>query len=96
MLNSRQRRVFFALSLAILAVTATVAMADPIQMHPQGEALPFDHQGPFVTTGNGGVLAMGVGGTGAGTGAGAGGAGVGAAADGTGFATGAAGGVACA
>ena len=44
----------------LLASAAAVAIAaEPIQMHPQGEALPFDHQGPFVTTGDGGVLAAG-------------------------------------
>ena len=33
--------------------------AEPIEMHPKGEALPFKHQGPFVTTAEGGVLAVG-------------------------------------
>jgi hypothetical protein len=28
-------------------------------LYPRGEVLPFDHQGPFVTTGDGGVLAVG-------------------------------------
>lgn len=27
-----------------------------LQIHPAGERLPFSHQGPFVTTGDGGVL----------------------------------------
>lgn len=57
--HSPQRRVPSVLSLAFLAVMTTAATADPIQMHPKGEALPFDHQGPFVTTSEGGVLAVG-------------------------------------
>ena len=57
--HSPQRRVPFVLGLAFLTVTTTAATANPIQMHPKGEALPFDHQGPFVTTSDGGVLAVG-------------------------------------
>jgi lysophospholipase L1-like esterase len=51
--------VLYATSLALLAVTTTVASADTIRMHSKGKALPFDHQGPFVTTSDGGVLAVG-------------------------------------
>lgn len=57
--HSPRRCLPFVLSLAFLAVTSTTATADPIQMHPKGEALPFEHQGPFVTTSDGGVLAVG-------------------------------------
>lgn len=32
---------------------------DGIQLHAKGEPLPFEHQGPFVTTSDGGVLAVG-------------------------------------
>ncbi len=47
------------LALLLLAAAAIATAADPIQMHPKGEALPFDHQGPFVTTSDGGVLGVG-------------------------------------
>ncbi|MHB8897156.1 MAG: exo-alpha-sialidase [Thermoguttaceae bacterium] len=43
----------------LLTVAASATAADSIQMHPGAEALPFDHQGPFVATGDGGVLAVG-------------------------------------
>ncbi len=56
---SLQCRVLYATSLAFLAVTTTVATADTIRMHSKGEALPFDHQGPFVTTSDGGLLGVG-------------------------------------
>ncbi len=56
---SSRCRVLHATSLAFLAVTTTVATADTIRMHSKSEALPFDHQGPFVTTSDGGVLAVG-------------------------------------
>ena len=59
MLRSSQCRVLYAMSLAFLPVTTTVATADTIRMHSKGEALPFEHQGPFVTTSDGGVLAVG-------------------------------------
>jgi len=47
------------LSLLFFTLSTSAAAADPIRMHRGGEALPFDHQGPFVTTGDGGVLAVG-------------------------------------
>jgi len=37
---------------------ATVFAAEPPQLHPKGSALPFSHQGPFVTTATGGVLCI--------------------------------------
>ncbi len=39
------------------AVAACVA-AGPLTLHPKGEPLPSAHQGPFVTTGDGGVLCI--------------------------------------
>ena len=53
-------RISLILSLAaLLALSVATAAEDFIEMHPQGERLPFDHQGPFVTTSDGGVLAVG-------------------------------------
>ena len=46
------------LSIASL-VLATAFAADSLpQRHPKGYALPFTHQGPFVTTADGGVLCI--------------------------------------
>ena len=47
----------------ILRATALLVMAnagaDPhIEMHPHAEALPFGHMGPFVTRGDGAILAV--------------------------------------
>ncbi len=44
---------------AFLILSVATAAEDFIEMHPQGQRLPFDHQGPFVTTSDGGVLAVG-------------------------------------
>ncbi len=46
-----------ALSMAPLVTLAYHAAAAPT-LHPAGETLPFQHQGPFVTTGDGGVLCV--------------------------------------
>jgi len=62
---TRSVRSTFCCGLAIVAVlliasaAAAFGAAEPIEMHPKGQPLPFDHQGPFVTTGGGGVLAAG-------------------------------------
>ena len=47
-----------ALPLAWLATTPTNAPAAAPTLHPQAAPLPFGHQGPFVTTGDGGVLCV--------------------------------------
>lgn len=46
-----------ALVLSLIAVAAAFAAEDP-QLHPRGSRLPFDHQGPFVSTADGGVLCI--------------------------------------
>lgn len=44
--------------LLFLLCVATSIAADSPQLHPKGSALPSTHQGPFVTTGDGGVLCI--------------------------------------
>ena len=41
-----------------MAMIAAPVPAGPLGIHPKGEPLPFAHQGPFVTTGDGGVLSI--------------------------------------
>lgn len=45
------------LPLLLLSSTAAIA-ADAPTLHPKASALPFTHQGPFVTTADGGVLCI--------------------------------------
>ncbi len=47
-----------ALSLANLAALMAVATNPPLTLHPLAKPLPFGHQGPFVTTADGGVLCI--------------------------------------
>lgn len=42
----------------LLLASIETAVAGPLMLHPKAEKLPFDHQGPFVTTGDGGVLCI--------------------------------------
>ncbi|NLF15996.1 MAG: hypothetical protein GX595_01910 [Lentisphaerae bacterium] len=49
---------FAALPLLTMQVAATAPPAEPV-LHPRASRLPFAHQGPFVTTGDGGVLCIG-------------------------------------
>ncbi len=42
----------------LLGITATAFAADSPTLHPKATALPFTHQGPFVTTADGGVLCI--------------------------------------
>ena len=42
----------------LLLLTATAFAAEVPTLHPKGAALPFTHQGPFVTTADGGVLCI--------------------------------------
>ncbi|MBN8420988.1 MAG: exo-alpha-sialidase [Verrucomicrobia bacterium] len=42
----------------LLGITATAFAADSPTLHPKAAALPFTHQGPFITTTDGGVLCM--------------------------------------
>lgn len=42
----------------ILLALACVALADAPTLHPKAQPLPFTHQGPFVTTADGGVLCI--------------------------------------
>lgn len=44
--------------LLLLTATITAFAADAPTLHPKGAALPFAHQGPFVTTADGGVLCI--------------------------------------
>jgi len=53
--------IAFLMSRLLLAITFTLASAfaaDTPQLHPKGAVLPFAHQGPFVTTADGGVLCI--------------------------------------
>ena len=40
------------------ALAVSVIGADIPTLHPKASALPFTHQGPFVTTSDGGVLCI--------------------------------------
>lgn len=42
----------------LLGITATAFAADSPTLHPKAAKLPFTHQGPFVTTPDGGVLCI--------------------------------------
>ncbi len=42
----------------LLGITATAFAADSPTLHPKAAKLPFTHQGPFVTTPEGGVLCI--------------------------------------
>lgn len=42
----------------LLGIAATAIAADSPTLHPKAAALPFTHQGPFVTTADGGVLCI--------------------------------------
>ena len=42
----------------LLGITATTFAADSPTLHPKAAALPFTHQGPFVTAADGGVLCI--------------------------------------
>jgi sialidase-1 len=44
--------------LFLLLFTATAFAAESPTLHPKAAALPFTHQGPFVSTANGGVLCI--------------------------------------
>ncbi|MEA1952154.1 MAG: exo-alpha-sialidase, partial [Planctomycetota bacterium] len=55
---SRHFKLTLILTLALCMLSAA-AFAGPIEMHPKGEKLPTTHQGPFVTTGDGSILAVG-------------------------------------
>ena len=64
---SKRRAVHFRLG-ALLILFAIVSLAmgtssgfaadSPLSLHPKASLLPFTHQGPFVTTGDGGVLCV--------------------------------------
>lgn len=47
-----------ALLLAFFAASRPIGAAPAPTLHPQASPLPFTHQGPFVTTGDGGVLCV--------------------------------------
>jgi hypothetical protein len=44
------------LLIAALSIAAAATADSQPQLHPKGSALPFTHQGPFVTTADGGTL----------------------------------------
>lgn len=48
---------FFSVIAAVFALSALAADTDPI-LHPKAHRLPFNHQGPFVTMADGGVLCI--------------------------------------
>lgn len=48
-----------AAALVSLSISAVAAPSTPIEIHSKATLLPFDHQGPFVTTADGGILAVG-------------------------------------
>jgi len=48
----------FPSPLLLLGITATAFAVDSPTLHPKAMALPFTHQGPFVTVANGGVLCI--------------------------------------
>lgn len=52
--------VAFIAALLLAPLTAAPASAKPLRpvLHPKALPLPFAHQGPFVTTGDGGVLCV--------------------------------------
>ncbi len=54
----RQHPLPILLSLAFLAAVMPAVAGDLIQLHPKGEALPFDHQGPFVATSDGKIVGI--------------------------------------
>ena len=41
-----------------MSMAAACVVAGPLTLHPKGAPLPSAHQGPFVTTGDGGVLCI--------------------------------------
>ena len=43
-------------ALLCLLVASTLAAAESPTLHPKASALPHTHQGPFVTTADGGIL----------------------------------------
>lgn len=45
-------------ALGALAMCLASAQAGPLVLHPQGRPLPTEQQGPFVTTGDGGILCI--------------------------------------
>lgn len=46
------------LTLILLATVAQGVLAGPLILHPRAEPLPTSQQGPFVTTGDGGILCV--------------------------------------
>jgi lysophospholipase L1-like esterase len=62
MMSSTGSHPFVALAVALLPAAMAAAPAtapEPtLVLHPQAARLPFTHQGPFVTTGAGGVLCV--------------------------------------
>jgi len=54
------RALFTSLAIASLAIgtSSSFAAEPPLTLHPKASRLPFTHQGPFVTTGDGGVLCV--------------------------------------
>ena len=56
---TKQQCPSLVIATGVLLLAAAVGVADPIELHPKGAALSFAHQGPFVTTSDGGILAAG-------------------------------------
>ena len=54
-----QCTIMSVVGVSLLTAPTIAPAASPIRLHPKGEVLPFEHQGPFVTTEEGGVLAVG-------------------------------------
>ena len=53
-----RRNILMALSAALLLTPLAGAKDLTPTLHPKAQPLPFNHQGPFVTTGDGGVLCV--------------------------------------
>lgn len=56
LLVSTLTMIRFIPTLLLSLILPGILTAGPLILHPKGTALPADHQGPFVTTGDGGVL----------------------------------------
>ncbi len=51
-----RQNILFTLLTALVLNAAVAGFGGPLVLHPKAAALPSDHQGPFVTTGDGGIL----------------------------------------
>ena len=59
MLHIPQHAILSVLGLSLLVMPTSARAESSIRLHPKGQVLTCEHQGPFVTTGDDGVLAVG-------------------------------------